>query len=107
MADRVTKASEGQLTFDEAHNILYDSAVWRGVVGVLVRRLAVLNSPRVLVAALLSFDREEPKAINNRGRQENVEDRLGWLGRLAPVVDFSTYPMEKLIKMCSTGSIES
>ncbi len=107
MADRVAEASDGHLTSDEAHKILHGSAVWRGVVGVLVRRLAVLNSPQVLVAALLSFDREKPVANNNRSRQENVEDRLGWLGRLAPVVDFSTYPMEKLIQMCSTGRIES
>ena len=103
MADRVAEASDGHLTSDEAHKILHGSAVWRGVVGVLVRRLAVLNSPQVLVAALLSFDREKPVANNNRSRQENVEDRLGWLGRLAPVVDFSTYPMEKLYKCAPQG----
>lgn len=107
ISDRAAMASGGALTSNRAHEVLRDPAVWKGVTMVLVKRLAALNCPRALTAALLSFKRQPPSAGDNGDKQKNVMDRMGWLGRLAPVVDFSTYPMEKLIQMCSTGRIES
>lgn len=107
MADRAAEASGGLLTTYKAHKILRDPAVWKGVTMVLVQRLAALNSPRALAAALLSFENRPPSASTSGDKQQNVAERMGWLGRLAPVVDFSTYPMKDLIKMCSTGRIES
>lgn len=107
MADRAAKASDGKLTSDQAHKVLHDPAIWAAVRRVLVKRLAALNSPRALAAALLSFESHPLSTDNNKSKSGNAELRMGWLGRLAPVVDFSTYPMEKLIQMCSTGSIES
>ena len=105
IADRATRGSGGVLTYDRAHEVLRDPAVWKGVTMVLVKRLAALNSPRALAAALLSFENQPPSASISGDRQYNVDQRMGWLGRLAPVVDFSTYSMNDLIKMCSTGSL--
>lgn len=107
MADRAATASGGALTSYRAHKVLRDPAVWEAVARVLVKRLAALNSPRALAAALLSFESHPPSANDNDRKSRNAERRMGWLGRLAPVVDFSTYPMDKLIQMCSTGNIES
>lgn len=107
MANRAARASDGKLTSDQAHKVLHDPAIWMAISRVLVKRLAALNSPRALAAALLSFESHPPSANDNYSKSRDAERRMGWLGRLAPVVDFSTYPMEKLIQMCSTGSIES
>ena len=107
IADRAVTGSGEALTYDRAHKVLRDPAVWKGVTMVLVKRLAALNSPRALAAALLSFEGQPPSTSTGGDKQKNVMDRMSWLGRLAPVVDFSTYPMEKLIQTCSTGSIES
>lgn len=101
MADRAAVGSDGFLTPDRAHTVLYDSYVWRMVTRVLVKRLAVLNHPRALAAALLSFEEEPPSLIGNKSREVATRRRLEQLGRLAPVADFATYPLEKLIAMCS------
>ena len=105
MADRAATASDGKLTSDQAHEVLHDPATWAAVRRVLVKRVAALNSPRALAAALLSFESHPPSANDNDSKSGNAERRMGWLGRLAPVVDYSTYPMDELIKMCSTGSV--
>ena len=98
IADRAAEGSDGFLTPDRAQMVLRDRPVWIAVTGVLTRRLAALNHPRALAAALLSFEEEPPS-----GRNMNAEARrrLDQLGRFAPVVDFSTYPLKKLIAMCS------
>ena len=105
MADRAATASDEKLTSYQAHEVLHDPAIWSAISRVLVKRVAALNSPRALAAALLSFDSHPPSANDNNSKVKNAERRIGWLGRLAPVVDYSTYPMDELIKMCSTGSV--
>ncbi len=105
MANRTATASDGKLTSYQAHVVLHDSAIWSAISRVLVKRVAALNSPRALAAALLSFASHPPSANDNNSKAKNAERRMGWLGRLAPVVDYSTYPMDELIKMCSTGSV--
>ena len=98
IADRAADGSDGFLTPDRAQTVLRDRPVWIAVTGVLMRRLAALNHPRALAAALLSFEEEPPS-----GKNMNAEARrrLDQLGRFASAVDFSTYPLKELTEMCS------
>lgn len=98
IADRAADGSGGFLDPDRAHTVLGDPPVWYAVAEVLVKRLAVLNHPRALAAALLSFEEEPP---SGKRRNAAARQRLEHLGRLAPAVDFSTYPLKKLVDMCS------
>ena len=101
IADRAADGSDGFLTPDRAQTVLRDRPVWIAVTGVLVRRLAALNHPRALAAALLSFEEEPPSHTGNVTKNIMARRRLEQLGRWAPVVDFSAYPLGELIKMCS------
>lgn len=98
IAKRAADGSGGFLTPERAQAVLRDRPVWIAVAEVLVRRLAALNHPRALAAAVLSFEAEPPSGKDRNGVARR---RLEQLGRLAPAVDFSTYPLEKLIAMCS------
>lgn len=98
IANRAANGSDGFLTPDRAQTVMRDRPVWIAVAEVLVKRLAALNHPRALAAALLSFEEEPPSGKN---RNTVARWRLEQLGRWAPVVDFSTYPLGELIKMCS------
>lgn len=98
IANRAADGSDGFLTPDRAQTVLRDRPVWIAVTGVLVRRLAALNHPRALAAALLSFEEEPPSGKN---RNTVARQRLEQLGRLAPAVDFSIYPLKNLVDMCS------
>lgn len=101
IAKRASDGSDGFLTPDRAHTVLGYPPVWYAVAEVLVKRLAALNHPRALAAALMSFEDNPPSPIGNETRNAAARRRLEQLGRLAPAVDFSTYPLEKLIAMCS------
>ncbi len=98
IADRAAEGSDGFLTPDRAQAVLRDRPVWIAVAEVLVRRLAALNHPRALAAALLSFEEVPPSGKDRNGVARR---RLEQLGRLAPVVDFSAYPLKNLTEMCS------
>ena len=101
IANRAAVGSGGYLTPDRAQAVLRDRPVWIAVTGVLVKRLAALNHPRALAASLLSFEDDPPSHMGNVTKNVVARRRLEQLGRLAPVVDFSTYPLKKLIAMCS------
>ena len=101
IANRAADGSDGFLTPDRAQTVLRDRPVWIAVTGVLVRRLAALNHPRALAAALLSFEEEPPSHTGNVTKNIMARRRLEQLGRLSPAVDFSTYSLKKLVDMCS------
>ena len=97
VANLISEAGIERLDFDATHRLLHRSPIWAVLTGELVRRLAVMNEPRVLAVLVAFFNKGNLDKIN----KDHFKQMIHRMASYSTVINFYVAPFEDMMELCS------